>query len=357
MREETREATESMPESPKRASASAHATDNLRTRYIAALAAIGLLTLLGLVAFQWSLARHHDDARVVRVAERQGMLAQKIVKTSYRLLGMGTNDMRRAAVDELNDALAQLQRAHVGLQRGDAELGVAGANSQAVAKLFEGVESDYQGIVYSANAALAAVEHPMELHQAVQKLGQAEASYLAGMESIALQYQAEAESRVATSRWLQALFGVLTLAALPVIVIKFLDPALALLRRDMQEKEWRAAEVDEWFLASPIALLVVDATSLAVVHSNDKAERVMRRAANDFIGRPVSSFFDNRLEVNKALLQRIRSREAFDDCPALLVDSRHNAHDALVSSRPVTYANRDAYLIGIARGSGDSKTA
>jgi PAS domain-containing protein len=335
-----------MVDSPKKDSAD-YAAHGLRIRFIGALVVIGALTLLSQIAVQWLLASQQDDAHVVNIAGRQGMLCETIAKTSYRLLGVGTTEARRGALDELREALGQFQRSHVGLQRGDADQALPGNNSAQVRHLFAGIESDYQAIVTSAGTVLAASDRPGELFPAVQRLSTHEASFLVGMNEIVVQYDQEARRRVAYARWLQFGFGLLTLLALAVVARKVVAPTMLRLQRDMQHHERHATEADKLFSASPTALFLVDAGSLAIVRGNRKAEVLMGCPADDFVGHPFSAFFETTLDTNRKFLQKVRSGEIFDEHEVLLTDARHNVVDGLASMRQFAHANQRGYLIGI----------
>jgi PAS domain-containing protein len=323
------------------------AENTLRIRLIGSLVLIGAITLLAQVLLQWSIASQQDDAHVVRIAARQSMLSQRISKASYHLLGVGTTEARRDAQDELRESLALFQRAHVGLQHGDNEQGLPGANSAVVRKLFASVESDHLAIVAAAGSVLAASDRPGDLYQAVHRLSEHEAAFLAGMEEIVTQYDSEARQRVGYTRWLGIGFVLVTLAALVLLAQKVFMPAIRRMQGDMQLNEGREAEMEKIFSAGPAALFQVDAGSLAIVRGNGKAEVLMGCSSNEFIGRPISTYFDSRLEVNKTFLQKLRTGDIFDEREVLLVDARHNAVEALASLRQLTHSNQRSYLINI----------
>ncbi|MBI5785989.1 MAG: type IV pili methyl-accepting chemotaxis transducer N-terminal domain-containing protein [Rhodocyclales bacterium] len=324
-----------------------YAAHGFRIRFIGALVVIGALTVLSQIAVQWLLASQQEDVHVINVAGRQRMLGQQIVKTGVRLIGVGSTEARRGALDELREALGLLQRGHLGLQRGDSDQGLPGSNSAQVRLLFTGIESDYQAIVTAAGTILAASDRPGELFPAVQRLSTHEASFQAGMSEIVTQYESEARRRIAYARWLQFGFGLLTLLALFVVARKLLAPTMQRLQRDMQRHERHANEADKLFSASPTALFLVDAGSLAITRCNRKAEVLMGCPADDFVGQPFSAFFETTLDTNRKFLQKVRSGEIFDEHEVLLTDARHNVVDGLASLRQFAHANQRGYLIGI----------
>ena len=335
-----------MVDSPKKDSAD-YAVHGYRIRFLGALVVIGALTLLSQIAVQWLLAIQQDDSHVINIASRQGMLCERIAKTSYRLVGVGSTEARRSALDELREALGQFQSSHVGLQRGDGDHGLPGNNSAQVGHLFASIESDYLAIVTAAGTVLAASDRPGELFPAVQRLSTHEASFLLGMNEIVAQYEAEARRRVSLARWLLFGSGLLTLLALLYVARNILAPTMLRLQHDMQRHERHAAEADKLFSASPTALFLVDAGSLAIVRGNRKAEVLMGCPAENFVGHPFSSFFETTLDTNRKFLQKVRSGEIFDEHEVLLTDARQNVVDGLASLRLFAHGNQRAYLIGI----------
>ena len=327
------------------------ATDNavggLWQRQIGALALIAGLILLSQIALQWSLAGQQHDARVIATAARQVTLGERIIKASYRLTGVGSTETRRTAQEELQQALAEFQRAHAGLQHGSDELGLPGTNSIEVVRLFSAIESDYQISVAAAMTVAATSNQMGEFHQAVQRLSEHAPALLSGMNAIVTAYENDAQQRVSRPRWLGVGFALLTLVVLVLVARWVLEPAIRRLRRDVEDNELRATEMETLFSASPSALFEVDANSLVIVRGSDKAKLLLGCPADDFIGHPLSSFFDARLEINKSFLQRLRAGEAFDEQQVLLIDARQNATEGLASMRLCAESKQRQYLIGV----------
>jgi PAS domain-containing protein len=105
--------------------------------------------------------------------------------------------------------------------------------------------------------------------------------------------------------------------------------------------------MENLFAASPSALFEVEANSLAIVRGNGKAEVLLGCPADDFIGRPMSTLFDARLEINKVFLQKLRAGEILDEHEVLLIDAGHHAVEALASLRQFGNSKQRSYLIGI----------
>lgn len=336
-----------MVDSTKKDSA-AYATNGVQIRIVGVLAVIGALILLTLVVTQWLLAGQQQAVHVIQVASQQRTLSQQIMKSAYRLIGVGTSEARRDTVEELQSALAQVRQAHAGLRNGSDDMDLPGGNSGKLALLFVQLEPAYMALSDEAAKVLAASETPGAVHQAVQRLSQYESAYLNGMNEIVVAYENEFSRRIGYARWLGLALGLATLAVLGFAARKVVQPVMTDINRNLNEHENREVEMEQMFSDNPAALIIVDATSLAIERGNRKAERLTGYSADDLPGRPVSSCFDTRLEANKVMVQRIRTGEAFDDQPVMLVDARHKAIDVLASMRPVTYAGLRRYLITLA---------
>lgn len=335
-----------MVESTKKDNA-AYATNGVQIRVVGTLAVIGVLILLTLIVTQWLLSGQQQGAHVISVASQQRTLGQQIVTAAYRLIGVGTTEARENAIEELRTALARLQHAHAGLRNGNDEMDLPGGNSADVSLLFAQFEPAYIPFTNEAAKVLAAANTPGTLHQAVQRLSQHEAAFQDGMNEIVAGYESEFAGRIGYARWLGLALGLLTLAALGFAARKVVQPVMTSIHRNLDEHENREAEMDNMFSDGPVALLLVDATSLAVERGNRKAEALTGHSADELPGRPISSCFDTRLEANKVMIQKVRTGRAFDDLPAMLVDANHKAIDVLASMRPVTHAGLRRYLIAL----------
>jgi diguanylate cyclase (GGDEF)-like protein/PAS domain S-box-containing protein len=321
--------------------------NRFRLRYVIALALIATLTLISQWVIQLSMADEEHDSRVVNIAGRQRMLSQKITKTCYYLLGAGTTEARRAAREQLQEALALWRRSHSGLQHGDQELGLPGTNSPQVTELFRAIEPDYQAMVMAASSVLAAPDGTDEIQQAVRRLGEHEGAFLRGMDAIVFRYDSEAKEKVDFARHLELGLGALTLLVLILEARLIFAPAVRRLRHDMHRHEHHKEDLERLFAASPTAMFLMDETSLVIIRGNSKAEALMGCSADGFLGRPISDFLDTQHEANRAFLEKVHTGDILNEYEVLLIDARRSIVEALASSCRISYSNRRSYVIGI----------
>jgi hypothetical protein len=213
--------------------------------------------------------------------------------------------------------------------------------------LFATLDPEYQAMVDAGGAVLANIDRLAELHQAVQRLREHESAFLSGMGEIVARYESEAGASAGYARGLGLVFALLTLATLVFLARYVFLPVMNRLQRDARRHKGREIEMDKLFSISPVALFLVEATSLVVERGNLKAEVLIGCSADDFTGRPLSTYFDARIEANKILLQKTRTGGMFDELPVLMIDARQNAVDVLASMRQVTYHGMRHYLIAI----------
>lgn len=196
--------------------------NNLRSltfRYLVGLGLIAALLIAGQVIIQLSAQQQSTDGSIVNYSGRQRMLSQKLSKASLESLVAGTQEDRDVALTEVQDVIVQWERAHRGLQYGDAGLNLPGGNSAAVAELFGQISPHFEAM-YAAGRCLVpssvSVPEGCTLGRTVyvQTIIDNEADFLKGMDAITFQYAAEAEGRVASARLQQ--FGFFIAALLVV---------------------------------------------------------------------------------------------------------------------------------------------
>ena len=322
------------------------AARKLRLQLLVLFAGCGGLLLLLLVVVQWQLAGGDADARRVGMAQNQMTLVARMARAGQNLTGIGTTELRRAAQEELREALARFERQHNVLQRGDGG-GLPALTSPRLGQMYADLEHAYQAITAAATRILAAPDSQGELYQAVQRITVNEGPFAAGMDAIRSQYEEQAASRLSTTRWLSAILGLAILAGAGAFVMLVLEPTGRRLQKELDHQTARHDDADRLFTAAPAALLLVDAASLALTAASRQSLRLLGCAADEVAGRPLSSHFDIALEANRRFLDRVRSAEAFDDHPVLVIDIRSRAHDARASLRPVLHGGRQHHLIAL----------
>ncbi|MBU1238044.1 MAG: diguanylate cyclase [Gammaproteobacteria bacterium] len=320
--------------------------NRLRTRYIIALMLLATLIVVSQWVIQRSLALQEHDSRVVNIAGRQRMLSQRITKTGYYLLDARTTEARHDYQGQLRDALNLWQRAHLGLQHGDDELGLPGDNSPRIVALFQSIEHEFQEMVAAGQEASNATADPERLTQAVGRLSDHEAAFLNGMDAIVFQYDSEAKQKVDNARRLEFGLAAFTLLVLYLEARFIFAPAVRRLRLEMRRHQQHESDMERLFSTSPTAMFLMDGTTLNIIRGNGKAEILMGCSATGFLGRPVTDFLDTKYEANNSFMEKIRAGEVLNEYEILLINARRHIVEALASCCRINYSGQPAYVIG-----------
>ncbi|MBA4055284.1 MAG: histidine kinase, partial [Marivirga sp.] len=173
----------------------------LGTWYILALSVIASVAIIGQVLIQDHLKGQRDDSRVVNVAGKQRMLSQKISKTLLQLSQESRQERRTQMKDNLRTSVHLWRVSQEGLLHGNDSLHLPGKNSETISAMFHQIKPHFDEMFNNANAVIVNLEHNINipfdsLKPAVEIVLQHESDFLAGMEKIVFQYDAEAQEKV-----------------------------------------------------------------------------------------------------------------------------------------------------------------
>lgn len=202
--------------------------------YVSALTSIAVMSILGQVLIQTSLARQRHDAHVVNIAGRQRMLSQKLTKNALALESMSDPLSRDARRRELSEVVSLWERSHLGLQLGDESLQLPGENSAQVRRMFAGIEPMHREMVAAAKSILAGAE-PSERARHLRTILDNESKFLPGMDRIVFQYSDESAARVAWVARTELALLVITLLVLALEGAFVFRPAAQRLRRTIED--------------------------------------------------------------------------------------------------------------------------
>jgi hypothetical protein len=207
---------------------------NLTLRYILALSAVALLSIVGQILVQIALTDQMSDSRVVNLAGRQRMLSQKICKTSVLLTypEIYQGDAERYITD-IKEATALWFETHHGLKTGNfvKEPGVNVKNSDSLNMMFKELDPIFHIIYDNALRISQEIEEPTTdkdkvIHGALISILKNENIFLKGMNQIVYQYDKEAKARVAYLRKIEVGFLVITLFILFIEGMFIFRPAV-----------------------------------------------------------------------------------------------------------------------------------
>lgn len=335
------------PERTPVSNQSTFTADQLRRRYVVALSLIALLTIFSQGVVQFLLSDQEHDSRVINIAGRQRMLSQKITKTSFYVANAGSTESARAYRQQLEEMLTLWERSHLGLLRGDLDLGLPGRNSDDVTRLFKGIEAHHQAIVKAAKHLLAASARGESIDLDIEQIRVNEAPFLQGMDEIVFRYDQEAKHKVDVARWLELGLMALTLLVLALEARLIFAPVTRRIRHDILVLEEKEEDMSHLFSASPTAMLMVDSNSLLIMEANQKAADLIGLPIEKIAGSTVRDYFDPAYDTSVRFLESLAKHASINDYEVVLLDTQHAVVNVLVSVREISFSGRAVFVLGI----------
>jgi len=193
----------------------------LGTWYILALSAIASVAIIGQVLIQNHLKDQRADSRVVNVAGKQRMLSQKISKTLLLLSQENESNKRQKIIDNLRTSVHLWKVSQDGLLHGNDSLHLPGTNSPIISAMFHDIGPHFEQMYQHTNKVVVNLEKNIALtydsiRPSVETVLQHESDFLAGMEKIVFQYDAEAQAKV--TRLSQMEYFLLALSILVILL-------------------------------------------------------------------------------------------------------------------------------------------
>lgn len=187
--------------------------------YIIALSAIALSVIISQILVRKHLNDQQSDSSVINVAGRQRMLSQKLTKEILLLSIESSQENKIALKDKLKETLALWRLSHRSLQMGNDSLGLPGANSDIIAKMFSELNPTFSAINDSAKTIVEAIEDDPSisinaLTDEIEKVKLNEGDFLRMMDQIVNQFDLEADAKVSWLRKLEIFLMAFTLLML-----------------------------------------------------------------------------------------------------------------------------------------------
>ncbi len=173
---------------------------HLTLLYVAALCATALVLAIGFFAVRRAGDQQAHEAHILNVTGRQRVLSEELGTDALALLAATDAAGRQRWSAKLRASLRTLERVHLGLQHGDAELMLPGTNSDEIRSRFARLDPSYFALHDAAQALLFHVSESTippreaETRALVEKILDAEPPYLEMMSGIVGQYEKESEA-------------------------------------------------------------------------------------------------------------------------------------------------------------------
>jgi serine phosphatase RsbU (regulator of sigma subunit) len=223
---------------------------HLKVVYGIALAFIALTLLSSSFMMQYAIQRNGGDSRVINLSGRQRMLSQRLTKCVLALERLADGAEQTNRLQEVSESFASWKAAHLGLQHGDAKLGLpARQNSAEVTALFAEMEPFHAAMVQALDGLLAQVKEGRSgrevIHATAEVMLRNEARFLKLMDQITFQFDKEAKERISS---MQSMERVILGVGLLVLLLEFLfvfRPSISQLAVMMTSLKQQANQLQE----------------------------------------------------------------------------------------------------------------
>jgi len=226
----------------------------LTRRYVLALGAVALLSILGQALLQVTFLDHSEAEKVVDIASRQRALGERLGRAALLLESAQRFDEFAAALEELRTTLQVWEEAHLQLAEG---LGGIEAPSSQQRQLFASIGPHFAAMQDAARQLVIRVEYEDfgqlddDCRELVHTLNLHEHSFFDAMDGIVASYDREARAHVAFLQRAELTVLSATLFAILMAGVLVFRPAVAGARRAMARQARSQADAER--LAAELA--------------------------------------------------------------------------------------------------------
>ncbi|CQR71045.1 putative diguanylate cyclase YdaM [Sporomusa ovata DSM 2662] len=316
---------------------------SLRRRYILALSIIALLVVFSQVLIQFALNDQESDSRVINIAGRQRMLSQRISKCALLLEYSPSETQLFFCREEIRYSVDLWAKSHVGLQRGDAELGLPGNNSSRIMAMFNKIEPQFQAIVRASKVIDDG--DAVQRRNAVATILDNQAEFLEGMDEIVFQYDVEAKNKVNWIKQMETSILVITFITLILEACYIFRPAEKHIQRTFEEYRRSESGFKRLFDIAPTPMMMLTPHEYGVVRINHAASNLLN-ISKDEAGKWTFSELLNIRDEEAANWRSILSRDSVAgiELPMFL---RGNDARVLAFTTHTSFAGKPHLVLGL----------
>ena len=210
--------------------------------YLLALAFLALLaTALHLVADR-IVAAQEDTARIVNMSGRQRMLSQRIMSSCLQIDRAPSSEARKAAINQLREAIGAMSLSHIRLRDGAADIGIHAPVTPDIHAIYYDLPYDLDKRVLRfldvAESLLSVAEQSprsLEGPQLTQLQEMANQSLIASLDAAVHQYQVDGELSIRGLRHMLLLMLAIMLTALGGEALLIFRPLFMRLERSQAD--------------------------------------------------------------------------------------------------------------------------
>ncbi|MEM1330807.1 MAG: ATP-binding protein [Planctomycetota bacterium] len=221
----------------------------MRVRYVLALGLVASLSVIVHLKLHHLICVQASDAPRVNIAGRQRMLSQKIAKAAYAFQDarmLGDVDLLSRSENEARGAIDLWESSHLALQRGNASLGLAPIEDDALLAAYRSLDPVFVLLTSATRDLLdAPPDTPhAEIDALLWDIRNAESVLLPKMHAIVEEHEANSAQRLNATVRAALIFGVLTGLVLLLEAFGVFEPTVRLLRKAFAESERRREDAE-----------------------------------------------------------------------------------------------------------------
>jgi signal transduction histidine kinase len=191
-----------------------------------------LLTIAGVLLIQWALYQQSSDARIINIAGRQRMLSENLSKTALTI--QLSNAQQIEYLDKFRNALYLWEKSHLGLQLGNADMGLPGNNSAKIKQMFADLQPHYDAMNTAAKNLLAAIDGA-NIAELVEQIVAEQPAFVQQMDAIVFQYELEALAQVNQVKLIAFILATLIIIVLILEGLYLFRPAVRQIQETWQD--------------------------------------------------------------------------------------------------------------------------
>jgi signal transduction histidine kinase len=247
---------ESAVDSPPRDAVGSVSVRTMRVRNGIALAVLGLLSIGSYLLVRRSLADQESAAEVLRAANHQRFLAERMIVLSMRLANHYDAVATRQKLVQIEQDADELERSHDSLMSGEATAAIGDTVSPEVRRIYGErpihLDKTIRGFLAAVRKLVRSSEEQEKLDWMVPQL-----DYLAdvtstpiledlsnGFDALVQQFQRESDERMRSTQRLEALLLGSTVLVLVVVGLFVFRPMVLHVRQDIEELRDRAEALE-----------------------------------------------------------------------------------------------------------------
>lgn len=212
----------------------------LRTRYVFVLAIVGALSLSSYLLLGMTLHQQDTRAAEINMAGRQRMLSQRIGLLQVRFREAEDPVEAAQSLVEVREAVELMEKHHIALTKGDAEIGISPPSSDMLKSMYFGpemhVDQEVRDFLKLGKTFILSAKNNASVSTSSLRISaNSSVELLSHLDRIVGQYQNENEAKVAQIQVLRHLTVIVTLGVLLFSGLLVFRPMVRRIQRNVGE--------------------------------------------------------------------------------------------------------------------------